>query len=266
MAMVECSGGGLFYEARGAGEPLVLIPGTGGHTGTLAVVAERLAASHRTIVYDRRGHTQSTAPVVRKQYLAQHIEDAACLLRGVDASPATLFGWSWGGLVALGVAIEHPTLVRQLVLYEPPLHAKKHMSFAVLRGVGGAILRGKLGMHRRGAIHFGRFALGRNDGTNGFDDLTPDMRESLLANAKTIIAELEAGTGEELTTEQVSSIRCPVAIIVGGRSRGFLHEAAKRLHALLPASQWIDVAEGDHLMNVLRPDAMVDAIRRAIAS
>jgi hypothetical protein len=51
MPTVECRGGSLFYEERGAGQPLLLIPGTGGHTQTLSAVADQLAGSYRTIVY-----------------------------------------------------------------------------------------------------------------------------------------------------------------------------------------------------------------------
>ncbi len=165
MATIELADATFLYEERGSGRPLLLIPGTGGHSGALAALAQRLAARHRVITYDRRGHGSTVGALgTPSGYLARHVADAASLLRALDAGGATVFGWSWGGLVAFGLAVEHATLVRELVLQEPPWHAKKHPTLPLLAGIGGAILLGKLGMHRRGAVHFARFALARNDG------------------------------------------------------------------------------------------------------
>jgi pimeloyl-ACP methyl ester carboxylesterase len=264
VATVQCGDIKVHVEERGAGPALLLIPGTGGHTGAMAALAERLASEYRTITYDRRGHSETVGPLGKtKGYLARHIEDAAALLRELGAGSAIVFGWSWGGLVALGLAIHHPDLVQRLVLFEPPLHVKKHPTFAVLRGIGGAIVRGKLGMHRRGALHFARFALTRRDGTNAFTELDEPTRESMLVNAKTIIAELEAGTGEELTQQQLGAIRCPVSIIIGNRSRQFLEDAGKRVHALVPGARVVDIS-GDHLALVNQTDELVRGIRDAL--
>jgi pimeloyl-ACP methyl ester carboxylesterase len=261
MPTIACEGATFFFEERGSGRPLLLVPGTGGHTGAVAGVAERLATSHRAISYDRRGHSRTSGdPGKPAGYLRRHVADAAALLRALRAEPAIVFGWSWGGIVALGLAIDNPELVRALVLQEPPLHAKKHPTLALAGGIGGAILLGKLGMHRRGAVRFARFALERNDGTNAFDDLDPAMRESLLANARTIIAELEAGTGEELSTEAIGRVSCPTAIVVGDRSQRFLADAAQRLHAAVPASHLVRIAGGDHLMTILQPEELSRAI------
>jgi pimeloyl-ACP methyl ester carboxylesterase len=266
MATVACAGMNVFYEERGAGPPLLLIPGTGGHTGTLTAVAERLAPSYRAITYDRRGHSQTgSAPGRRKGYFAQHVSDAAALILALGLEKPIVVGWSWGGLVALGVAVRNPELVQRLVLYEPPLHAKKHMTFAVASGIGGAILLGKLGMPRRGATRFGRFALARTNGTNAFTELDEPTRESLLANAMTIVAELEAGTGEELSVDAIAGIRCPVGLIIGGLSAPFMQAAAARVATALPATTVVRIPDGDHLLNVSRPDELVRAIRECLA-
>lgn len=267
MATVSCNRIDIFYEERGSGPPILLVPGTGAHTGTLAALAERLAPSHRTITYDRRGHSRSGGSAgARKGYLARHVADAAALIRALRLERPTVFGWSWGGIVALGLAVGHPELVQRLVLYEPPLHAKKHRSLAVASGIGGAILLGKLGRPRRGALRFARFALARTDGTNAFDDLDGSMRESMLVNAKTIVAELEAGTGEELEVGAIAAIRCPVGVIVGGLSQPFLQAAALRVQAALPATTVVRIADGDHLLNLTSPEELARAIRQCIGA
>jgi pimeloyl-ACP methyl ester carboxylesterase len=265
VATVECGGVKFHVEERGAGPALVLIHGTGGHTGAMAGIAERLATEYRTITYDRRGHSQTAGPIGKtKGYLARHVDDAAALLRELGVQHAIVFGWSWGAIVALGLAISHPDLVQRLVLFEAPLHAKKHMTFQIASGIGGAILLGKLGMHRRGALRFARFALTRVDGTNAFTELDEPTRESLLANAKTIVAELAAGTGEELTTESIAAIHSPISLIVGNRSRQFLKDASQRIHTLMPSAREATIT-GDHLTLITHPDELVRAIRDCLA-
>ncbi len=121
-------------------------------------------------------------------------------------------------------------------------------------------------MPRRGAQRFARFALTRTDGTNAFAELDEATRESLLVNAKTIVAELEAGTAEELTADAIAGIRCPVGLIVGGLSRSFMQAAVQRVQTALPATTVVRIPDGDHLLNLTRPDELVGAIRECLAA
>ena len=83
----------------------------------VAAASGLLATSHRVISYDRRGFGRTDVPPPRaKKYLRRHSDDLALLARELGAVPATLVGWRWGALVALGTAIHHPSLVRDLVL------------------------------------------------------------------------------------------------------------------------------------------------------
>lgn len=266
MPILELEGVPFYFEEQGAGPPLLLIAGTGGHTGTFSSVAERLSDAWRVISYDRRGFGQTVSPPMKAGYLHRHADDAAALLRALGAVPATVVGWSFGGLVALALAVRHPASVARLVLYEPPLHAKQRMGLAMAAAVGGAILLGKLGMHRRGAERFHRWALGRRDGTNALDELDPMMRESLLANARASLAELEAGTGEELTAEHLRGIACPVGYVLTGQSQPVFEEAASRFCSAVPSTSVVRVADGDHVMNVLQPEQLTHAIRDAARS
>jgi pimeloyl-ACP methyl ester carboxylesterase len=266
MATVECNKATLFYEERGSGPPILLITGTGGHAGAVAALAERLATDHRTISYDRRGYGRTPAPASRPRgYLAEHVADAAALLRSLAAPHAIVFGWSWGGIIALGLAIEHPDLVARLVLYEPPLHVKKHMTLAAASAIGGAILLGKLGMRSRGAVHFARRTLARTDKRNSFFELDAATRESLLASSNTMLAELEAGSGEELELDAIGRIRCPTAVILGDRSVPFLQQASQRVADALASPRVVRMPDGDHMMPVTDPDRLAGVIHECIA-
>lgn len=80
------------------------------------------AAGVDVIMYDHRGHGKSTR--IESGYELEHaIDDLAALLDEIhDGSPVHLVGNSYGGTIAYGFALEHPTRVASIsaVESEPP--------------------------------------------------------------------------------------------------------------------------------------------------
>ncbi|MFC7549586.1 alpha/beta fold hydrolase [Plantactinospora sp. GCM10030261] len=112
-------GQALHHETTGAGRPLVLLHGGLGTTDMFARVAPALAAHRRLVMVDLPGHGRSPAGdrPLRFETMA---DDIAGLLRRLDLSGTDLLGYSLGGGVALRLAIQHPGLVRRLVLVSTP--------------------------------------------------------------------------------------------------------------------------------------------------
>ena len=121
---VEVPGGRLYYEAEGAGHPLLLIPGGLGSLrmwdGQVPTFAER----YRVIRFDPRGFGRTETDAVPFSNLA----DAAAVLEHVGATSSHVVGQSRGAIIALDLAIERPDLVDSLVLvaggasgYQPEL-------------------------------------------------------------------------------------------------------------------------------------------------
>ncbi|MEA2251839.1 MAG: hypothetical protein QOG70_2081 [Solirubrobacteraceae bacterium] len=122
MPTVEGAGVELHYVERGAGPPLLLVHGIASDALALEPVAQALAPHARTVAYDRRGYGDSGAPEPYAGTTAQEqAEDAAALLRALDAHPAVVCGEGFGALVALDLLTRHRALVRGAVLCEAPL-------------------------------------------------------------------------------------------------------------------------------------------------
>jgi pimeloyl-ACP methyl ester carboxylesterase len=122
MTTVEGAGVPLHVVERGAGPPLLLVHGIASDAAALAPVADALAAHARVIAYDRRGYGASGAPEpYQGTTVHEQAEDAAALLRALDAHPAVVCGDGFGALVALDLLTRHGALVRAAVLGEPPL-------------------------------------------------------------------------------------------------------------------------------------------------
>ena len=77
-----------------------------------------LATHGRTIIYDRRGFSRSERPDPYATNVPEQADDAAALIDALEASPAIVIGRSYGGSVAIDLALRHPDRVRALVLLE----------------------------------------------------------------------------------------------------------------------------------------------------
>jgi pimeloyl-ACP methyl ester carboxylesterase len=255
MAILDIGDTTLHYRELGSGSPLLIIHGAGAHADASQHVLAALAEKHRVIVYDRRGHSRSSdKPAAIAGYLLRQAEDAAALLRGIDAMPATVVGWSNGGLIALHLALEHPTLVSRLVVCEPPLHASKHPPpLRQLWPTLKTLLLAALGRRQAAAATFFRMLLARPDGSNSFDELDAESRAGLLANADTLLHELKVGTGEELTAERLRELRCPVSAIIGGETLRVFVDATQRLREMLPEMKVERIPGAGHISVVTHP-------------
>jgi pimeloyl-ACP methyl ester carboxylesterase len=115
----EVNGLRLWYEVHGTGRPLVLLHGGYGTTEMFAPILSALTTRRRVIAVDLQGHGR-TADIDRPLRYESMADDVAALLRHLDLAQADLLGYSLGGGVALRAAIQHPGLVRRLVLVSTP--------------------------------------------------------------------------------------------------------------------------------------------------
>jgi pimeloyl-ACP methyl ester carboxylesterase len=190
-----------------------------------------------------------------------HSDDAAALLRALDGAPATVVGWSAGGIVALGLAIRHPDLVSGLVLEEPPLYVKKHPALGPMRAIGTAQVLRRLGRERQGAERFYRRAMSYRTGGTALDRFPAPLREALLDNAAATMAELDAGTGEHLARDQIASITCPVTCLVGDLTPKAIVKATSRIDQMLPQATVKEINGAAHAIHFDRPAEFVEAVR-----
>jgi pimeloyl-ACP methyl ester carboxylesterase len=248
----------LAYEERGGGAPVLLVHGTGG--ALWDPLPELLAEQHRTIWYHRRSFGDSVHEPLSD--LPRHTRDAAALIEGLGAAPAIVVGHSMGGVIAIDLAIRRPELVRALVLVEPPLHFTMHPSESMQRELGKAMeLRASAG-DEPAAEHFMRWATTTTDGWNGFELTTPEDRAHLLGNSSAIVHELEGGTGDHISEEELAGIACPLICLVGAITLPEYMEAARRIEAALPSLELVSVPGGSHVLHVTHPQAVADAVSR----
>ena len=108
----------LAYEAAGAGDPIVFIHGALIADAFRPLLAESaFTSAHRLLVFHRRGYGGSTHPAGAIA-VAQHAADCCRLLKHLGIARAHVVGHSYGGAVALQLALDSPELTESLALLE----------------------------------------------------------------------------------------------------------------------------------------------------
>lgn len=106
----------IHYQEAGRGVPLVLLHGFGASTVCWSFVLPALAKRFRVIVPDLKGLGLSTAPRDGQYSLQHHTAVIASLLDRLGVRDAVVCGNSFGGSVALALALSRPDQVSRLVL------------------------------------------------------------------------------------------------------------------------------------------------------
>ncbi|MEB2283639.1 MAG: hypothetical protein B6D46_15340 [Polyangiaceae bacterium UTPRO1] len=198
--MPELDRGGwtLRYEVAGGGPELVAL--THGFGATAETwrhqVPALVAAGYRVLTWDLRAHGRSGSPD-EAITIAALGEDLAAVVRAADG-PAHALGHSAGGVVTMRCALDHPDLVRSLVLVgtASECNAKAHSWYEGLavtaEAEGGAAVLKKLG-------------------SRDAADAAPEARGFAR------IARAMGGLHHAPLTSELERLRCPTFIVVGDK-------------------------------------------------
>ena len=103
------------YEVAGDGKWLTLIHGAGDNLEAWWNQVPTLSQSYRVLTYDVRGHGQTETPPA-EYTIGLLVQDFYELLKALNVPETYLLGYSMGGRIALGLALDHPGMVKALIL------------------------------------------------------------------------------------------------------------------------------------------------------
>lgn len=248
----KVNGANLHYERAGHGTPVVLVHGFSFDLRSWDLQVKALAERHAVLRYDLRGFGRSSMP---SQALYSHVADLAALLGTLDLAPTHLVGLSLGANVALGLALEHPGMVRSLVLASSglPGHAWTEerppdaaMAHAKAHGVAAA---------RAFWLQHDLFASVRDypEAQSRLAAIVADYSGWHWANANPM-------RPFTATAARLGDVAAPTLVVSGGRDVSGYREIADVLAAGIPGAQKLDFPEAGHVLTLEQPERFNSAV------
>jgi len=125
---IDVSGARIHYLDMGSGPPIVIIHGLGGQIGNFTyALLERLTDEFRVILMDRPGSGYSRRAPGATGRITEQAAIVAEFIRALGLQRPLLVGHSLGGAIALGVALDHPEVIKGLALIAPLTHVPKNV-------------------------------------------------------------------------------------------------------------------------------------------
>jgi len=128
--------GGEWIEvtSMGQGDPIVLVPGLAGGWKLLAPLVHLLARDHRVITYQLRGDRFPTS-TARPVELGDLAHDLGQLIELLGLERPAVFGVSFGGAIALELAVEQPQRLGALVVQGAEARFRANLGATIARRV-----------------------------------------------------------------------------------------------------------------------------------
>ncbi len=235
MAEMTCNGINIAYEERGSGDPLVLIMGLSARGAFWEEHVKEYEKHFRCIIVDNRGAGDSDKP--EGPYTTKMMaDDIADLIKGLNLGKVHVAGISMGGAIGQELALNHPELVRSLVLVSTwakcdPYAIQVFDHFNDMRKIASPADFMKL---LQLWIFAPPFFLSEEARANLVEGCETAHEEYMELHA--FLAQSEACMSHD-TVSRVSQISCPTLITVGDQDIFTPLKFSEQLHDLIEGSE-----------------------------
>jgi pimeloyl-ACP methyl ester carboxylesterase len=262
MNRAPMGGSELEYEVRGAGEPVVLVHGS--HIADAfapLLVDPVLTEQYQLILYHRRGFAGSTHPDGPLS-IVQQAADCRAVMRHLGVPCAHIVGHSYGGAIALQLALDAPEAVHSLALLEPALlmvpSAQQFMD-----ALGPVLQMYEVGNKTAAVDGFLQAVVGP-EYRSVLDRVLPGAVAQAVADADTFFRiELPALQQWSFTQAEAGRITQPVLAVLGADSHtlwpGWV-EVHQLVQAWLPQAEAFVLKGATHGLQIINPKGMAEGL------
>jgi pimeloyl-ACP methyl ester carboxylesterase len=246
----------IYYEEHGrGGTPLVLAYGIGGNADMWDVNRDALAAHHRLVLWEPRGHARSDSPEDPARYSFQRWAlDLKTVLDALKIRKAHVGGLSLGAGIATRFALRFPARVRSLVVTNSSSAAGLPLSVENLvmraRSIEITLTKGMDAM--------AEFAMAANPNLSERLAIEPAAKEEFYEEYRRLSPigyanSLRALLAMDHITDQLPRLRVPVLLIGGDRDPSLA--PMQVMHRKVRGSKLVVLSPASHFGNRDQPEA-----------
>jgi 3-oxoadipate enol-lactonase len=245
----------IYYEEHGSGTPLVLAYGIGGNAKMWDVNVPGLAARHRLILWEPRGHARSDSPADPAKYsFRRWALDLGAVLDHLGLRRAHVGGLSLGAGIATRFALAHPARVRSLVITNSSSASGLPLTWQniVMRARSIEITL------TQGMDAMAEFAMASNPNVSERVALDPDARAEFYEEYRQLTPigyanALRALLAMDHITDALPRLRMPVLLVGGDRDPSL--GPMKVVHRKIRGSKLVVLSPASHFANRDQPEA-----------
>ena len=230
----------------GAGEPLLLIHGVGMRAEAWAPQIASLAVDHRVIAVDMPGHGHSD-PLPGTPDLPDYVAWAARVIQALGLGPVSVAGHSMGALIAGGLAVERPDLVRRAALLNG-VHRRSPEARAAVLARAAEIAAGAGGIEAPLARWFAPEEAALRDQVAGWLRV---VSATGYASAYRAFAR-----GDAVYSDRLGEIRCPLLVLTADGDANSTPEMTRTMAAMAPQGRAVVIEGHRHMVNLTAPAAV----------
>ena len=245
----------IYFEAAGTGPDMIFVNAGISDSRMWDPQFDAFAGRFRVVRYDHRGFGKSNMP--DEQYTLR--DDLLHVVRHLGIAKATFVGCSMGGATVVDFALEHPEMVRALVLVGSGvsgLNDPKQLSADAIKHWTEFLTLVRDGDVERAREMDAKYWI---DGpSRDAAQIDPVYRtRARLLHRENFSLDRDAHPEKPLeppAIERLREIGAPTLVVIGDHDSEDLVKLADRLAAEIPNAQLVTVANAAHLPSLEHPD------------
>ncbi len=259
MAYVRTRLGRMFFEERGevkrpGDAAIVLCHGLLFDGGMWKEQIGPLSALGRVVVLDGPGHGKSESPP--RFTIEDHADSLLDVYDELKISRAVMVGLSWGGMVAMRMALQHPTRVAAMALLDTSAEVdglvervkyRLFVAFARRYGLPLAFVKSQLAPLMYGP----RTLRERPELVEEFTRTANGYPRDGLARASLAVVVKRTNI-----LERLDQVKTPTMVVCGRDDRATPPARSEAIAAMIPGAKLVWIEESGHMSAIERPSAV----------
>jgi pimeloyl-ACP methyl ester carboxylesterase len=239
-----------YYEQQGSGSPIVFIHGSYATTSTWKKMIAQLSSNHRCISIKLPGHCGTPDPEdFSNPAISTELDILEQVITKLTDEPIHLVGHSFGGVVALALALKGSVALSQMTLFEPVavwvlecMHDDK-MNAVIQRFLAEYfydVSTKKPNVCGQVIDFWG--------GKGAFESLPAFIKDSMAPLVANNVRHWSLCTAIHNKASDLQKLSLPIRLVCGTQSNPVAHAIIEHLHNQMPSSKKYTIDGASHFL------------------